>query len=365
MPVTKKNKIIIFLIVLVTLCVLPFAIFIFGYMILPMAQMEIRIRLPYYYKNTAQDLASLVSHLDYSDEIRTVRAEDIGYSWYPEVIEKLEPMYVMLLPKIAIVSVGGGFWPLWYSIRLNEEKSNDDYEVWDLYICSESLERKKYSVQLSKNDNSHFEKLVKRAINNYDQKILQSPESTAHQKHIILFLILFKHPEQALQSCQNAIEKFPNHGWFRLASAYLISQTGQYNNAENEFTSWVENNASLLNYFYLSYFCYVNDDLTSFLEASEKAINFSSREKIEAYEQVCNLIWNLAKMAYEKDQNQFALEILSTTDKNVYKYFEEYKNESKTDREAMNKLLDRKYRYYCEYFDPFFTRQQTYWDMQN
>jgi hypothetical protein len=302
----KKIIIIVTVVIIATICIsYPFiSMFIsIEKSVSQMQETEQKMRSSVYFQEAARQLAI------YCQSVNTeIDDQNIGHFLYPKIIQELHPFYGHISPKGARVTIGGGFYPLGYFLELNQELSDEKTNAWDLYIYTESGTNPLYSLKLDKTEKIPFDKFVQIAVDEYDRCLGEKPDSMDLHTAKIHHLLLFGKQDLAYSACENAIKQNPKYWWPRLTLA-LIESASDKNNAYNTFSSWTDNNPDFTHYFYLAYFCYLEQRMPEFEAAIKKALELPlTTDEYDSFN-VYYFGWNMAVMAYHTKNTELIISI--------------------------------------------------------
>lgn len=259
------------------------------------------MRSPEYFQEAAKQLALYCQSINIK-----ISDQDTGYILYPKIIHKIYTSRAggHISPQDAWVTIAGGHYHLSYSLELN--KSDEEYNVWDLYIYTDYDDERLYTVKLNKREKIPVEDIIKNAIEEYDNRIEEQPESYYFHRAKIHYLLLFNQSELASQACKESIDQLPNYWWPRLTLAFIESGMGKQDEAYKKFSNWVENNPSFTRYFYLAYFCHLERLIPEFALAVEQALKCPlTNNRYDSFN-VYYIGWNMAVMACENKRYDLA-----------------------------------------------------------
>lgn len=264
---------------------------------------EKMMRSPEYFQEAAKQLALYCQSISFK-----ISDQDTGYILYPKIIHELNPARVggHISPQDAWFTIGGGFYHLSYSLELNKKESDEEYNVWDLYIYTDYEDEKLYTVKLNKREKIPVEDIIKNAVEEYNSRIEEQPKSHYLHRAKIHYLLLFNQSESASQACKESIVQLPNYWLPRLTLAFIESGMGKQDEAYKKFSNWVENNPSFTRYFYLAYFCHLEQLIPEFALAVEKALKCQlTTNRYDSFN-VYYIGWNMAVMARENKRYDLA-----------------------------------------------------------
>jgi tetratricopeptide (TPR) repeat protein len=265
---------------------------------------EKMMRSPEYFQEAAKQLALYCQSINIK-----ISDRNTGYILYPKIIHELDPARGHISPQDAWVTIAGGFYRLCYSLEFNKKDSDEEYNVWELYICTDYEDEKLYTVKLNKQEKIPIEDIVKNAIEECNKRIEEQPKSYYLHRAKIHFLLLFNQSESASQACKESIEKLPNHWLPRLTLAFIESGMGKPDEAYKKFSNWIENNPSFTRYFYLAYFCYLEKLIPEFALAVEKALKCPLTTNRDDSFNVYYIGWNMALMAHKNKRYDLAMSV--------------------------------------------------------
>jgi hypothetical protein len=290
---------------------------------------EKMMRSPEYFQEAAKQLALYCQSVNVK-----ISDQNTDYILYPKIIHKIDPARVggHISPQDAWVTIAGGHYHLSYSLELNEEDSDEEYNVWDLYIYTDYDDEKLCTVKLYKQEKITVEDIVKNAVEEYNNRIEEQPKSYRIHRAKIHYLLLFNQPESASQACKESIEQLPHYWLPRLTLAFIESGKGKQDEAYKKFSNWVENNPSFTRYFYLAYFCHLERLIPEFALAVEKALKCPlTNNRYDSFN-VYYIGWNMAVMACENKRYDLA--------KSVSEAMEDPKREKERATSSKRKTID-------------------------
>ena len=269
-------------------------------------QKEKMMRSPEYFQEAAKQLALYCQSTSFK-----ISDQNTDYILYPKIIHKIDPARVggHISPQDAWITIACGHYHLSYSLELNKEDSDEEYSVWDLRIYTDYDDEKLCTVKLNKQEKIPVEDIVKNAVEEYNNRIEGQPKSHYLHRAKIHYLLLFNQPELASQACKESIEQMPNYWLPRLTLAFIESGMGKQDQAYKKFSNWVDNNPGFTRYFYLAYFCHLEQLVPEFALAAEKALKCPLTINRGDHFNVYYFGWNMALMAHKNKRYDLAMSI--------------------------------------------------------
>ena len=211
----------------------------------------------------------------YCQSFETLRLTNgVGASRLPHPLPSLGSPHALFETNHAYIEFGGGFYHYGYGLRLDEEASSPQINVWELYLSREGQgEKLLHRFTLPSAARVTVSEFTSNSIAEYNRRLAKSPGDLELHKAKISLLIQYSRNE-VRAACLSAIKAMPHHWWPRLTLALIDTGKGKHLEAAIELTKFVESRPSYSRYIYLAYFYQLTDRPKESAQAIEKAIFF-------------------------------------------------------------------------------------------
>ncbi len=197
----------------------------------------------------------------------------VGALRLPQPLPLLGSPWASFKTNYAMVEFGGGFYHYGYEVQLDEQASNPQSNIWQLYLCREGQDQKLlHRFALTPTARVAVSAFTSNSIAECNRQIAKSPGDFDLHKAKIAILLQYS-PNEVRAACVDAVDKLPEHWWPRLTLALADSGRGNSERASRELVRFVEAKPSYSRYIYLAYFYQMTGKPRQAAQAIEKAIS--------------------------------------------------------------------------------------------
>lgn len=270
------KKVVAVIVVVLVLAVLASLLLLspIGHVILDIAQVkrtESAMQQPSVYKPVARRLAL------YCQSDQKPFPDYLTYAWFPAELRELGQGSGTIDSTSARIEMGGGFHHFGYFLSLDEARSNETTNVWNLRMYSEdSGGRHLTTVSLPKSKRLTPDEIVTMVADGYEAHAAATPDNRrAHQEKIQMYL-RFDRTAPARKACRAMLEKMPSDWWAVLVNSLLDASLGDNANAEKFMIDWVNKDPNFFRYLDLAYFYQLTNQPAKASDAIGKAAKFDA-----------------------------------------------------------------------------------------
>lgn len=229
----------------------------------------------------------------------------MNHGWFPEPLRSKERGVGMVLPQRGQVRIelGAGFHHYGYELRLNESRSDETTNYWEIYYASEGHREYLDASRIPKS--AHFtEEQIADQITGVFDYLADAPKYGEVVERVMLFL-RHGHLEKAIAYCQGWSENYTESALAQFTWAHLICRMGESTRATHQFADWVLEHESFPNLIYFALFNMREGQKQEALAAIRKALDVPFRQAPDATVDNYYLGHNAAVYAFQ--QREYAL----------------------------------------------------------